>query len=137
MIRSATTDDIPALLVLGEQFHLASPYAHLPFDTVRVTNTLNAAMNDGIVVVHGDPVDGMAGAIKGPLWFADGFAAQELFLWGRGGKELRLALEAWARREGCGTFSMVCLENERFPVISRMYRMAGYHPTEHHFVKSL
>jgi len=137
VIREATIDDVPRLIELGRCFHAASPYNAMEYDASRVKQTLESVLESGIVVVSGNPVDGMAAAIKAPMWFTDGLAAQELFLWGSQGKGLRMALEAWASAEGCETFSMVCLENERTPTLVRMYRMAGYHPTERHFVKAL
>jgi len=137
IVRRAAKDDIPRLVELGLLFHAKSPYSVMTYDPERVALTLESALESGVVVVHGHPIDGMAAAIKGPMWFADAYAAQEVFLWGRGGKEMREALEEWAREQGCETFSMVCLENDRMPTVARMYRMAGYRPTEHHFVKAL
>lgn len=137
IVRKATEQDIPRLVELGLSFHEKSPYCHLAYDAERVVLTLKSALEGGAVFVHGKPIDGMGAAIKGPLWFADGYVAQELFLWGRGAKQIRESLEQWAKSEGCETFSMVCLENDKMPAMARMYRMAGYTASEHHFMKAL
>lgn len=136
-MRLATPDDIPAIVELGRLFHERSPYSSKPYSEQRVANTLLSVIENGIVVVSGHPIDSMGAAIKGPMWFTDGFAAQELFLWGPSGKMIREALEAWATDQGCESFSMVCLEDGKAAQMTRLYRMAGYVPVERHFLKAL
>lgn len=136
-MRKATESDLPALLELGKQFHAASPYSELPYDAERVANVVKSVIETGTVLVSGSPVHSMGAAIKGPMWFSSGVAAQEMFLWGPHGKQIREGLEEWAADEGCVSFSMVSLENEKSAQMARLYRMAGYAPKEHHFVKAL
>jgi hypothetical protein len=50
---------------------------------------------------------------------------------------MREAIEAWAKAQGCEQFAMICLENERAPLMARVYRRAGYRATEHHFMRAL
>lgn len=129
-MRKATYEDIPQLIEWGREFHAASPYADREYSPERVENVLKGMINTGIVLISDK---GMAGALKAPLWFADGDIAQELFWWGDA--ELREGLEDWAKSEGVAGFTMVCLENEKAPVLSRLYRMKGYALTEHHFLR--
>lgn len=128
----ATEADLPQIVAWGERFHAASPYSHLPYDGEKVAATVSGLMQTGIVLIS---ETGMAAAVKGPLWFSEGEAAQEVFWWGDA--SLRQGLEDWARREGCQSFSMICLENAKAPVMARLYRMQGYTPCEHHFMKVL
>jgi len=141
LIRRATPEDIPALVELGKKFHAASPYAHLPYVPERVASTVAHILEAGCVMVSDvDGVRGMSAAMAGPMWFSDVPAAQELFWWSDGSgeaHELRAALEAWARDQGCALFVMVCLENEKAPVLARLYRRDGYQPVEHHFIRRL
>jgi hypothetical protein len=131
-VRRAVESDIPQLIQWGSEFHAASPYADIPYAPERVEATLRQVMQTGIVLVS---ETGMAAAMLGPLWFSEGVAAQELFWWGDAG--LRDGLEEWARENGASLFAMVCLENEKAPVLCRFYRMQGYRPVEHHFLKVL
>lgn len=141
MIRPATPQDVPALVELGRFFHAASPYAHLPYVPERVATTLQHLMVTGFVVVSEvDGIKGMSAAMAGPMWFSDVPAAQELFWWSDGSgeaHELRAALEDWAKDQGCALFVMVCLENDKAPVLARLYRRDGYQPVEHHFIRRL
>jgi hypothetical protein len=144
MIRPATPEDLSAIVSLGAKFHAASPYADIAYDPGKVAETVSGLMETGVVVVceQGGTVKGMAAAMKGEVWFASGStSAQELFWYaedcGIESHGLRLALEQWAADEGCSGFSMICLENPKMPTLSRLYRMAGYRPIEHHFLKVL
>lgn len=128
----ATEDDIPRIVEWGRQFHAASPYRALPYAPESVAAAVRSLMEGGIVLISDK---GMAAAMMGPLWFSDGLAAQECFWWGDA--SLRQGLEDWARSRGCSTFSMICLENEKAPVMARLYRTQGYQPCEHHFMKAL
>lgn len=131
-MRKATPDDIPQLLVWGREFHAASPYRERPYSAERVSNVLRHMMEHGVVLIS---EKGMAGALKAPMWFTEGEVAQELFWWGDA--SLRQGLEDWAEEQGCVAFTMVCLENDKAPALSRLYRMNGFQMTEHHFMKGL
>jgi len=141
VIRPATSDDIPHLVELGGKFHAASPYAHLPYVPERVAATVQHLLGAGHVVVSDvGGIKGMSAAMAGPMWFSDVPAAQELFWWSDGSgeaHELRAALEKWAKAQGCALFVMVCLENDKAPVLARLYRRDGYQPVEHHFIRRL
>lgn len=131
-MRRATEADIPQILAWGREFHAASPYSALPYSPERVEAAIRQVMQAGIVLVSDK---GMAAAQMGEIWFCEGIAAQELFWWGDA--SLRAGLEDWARENGASLFAMVCLENDKTPVLSRFYRMQGYRPVEHHFLKVL
>lgn len=128
----ATEADIPRILEWGRQFHAMSPYSDMVFAPERVEATIRNLMEIGVVLISDT---GMAAAVMAPLWFSEGLAAQEVFWWGDAA--LRQGLEDWARASGCATFSMICLENEKAPVMARLYRMQGYQACEHHFMKVL
>ena len=136
-MRTANEGDIPALIELGRLFHSRTPYGNLAYDPNRVADVLRNVMATGTVIVSGDPIHSMGAAIKGPMWFSTGEAAQELFLWGQDGKMIRTGLEDWAADQGCESFSMVCLEDDKAVQMTRLYRMAGYRPVERHFLKAL
>jgi hypothetical protein len=136
-VRLAVEADIPAIVELGRLFHARSSYADKTYSPEKVTATVKAVIETGTVLVSGDPIHSMGAAIKGPMWFSEGDAAQELFLWGPDGKMIREALEAWATDQGCDSFSMVCLEDDKAVQMTRLYRMAGYKPVERHFLKAL
>jgi len=136
-VRQATEADIPRLIDLGRLFHARSPYRDKFYNPERVAQTLKSVIETGTVFVSGDPIHSMGAAIKGPMWFSEGEAAQELFLWGQDGKMIREALEEWATGQGCESFSMVCLEDGKAAQMTRLYRMAGYQPAERHFLKAL
>lgn len=131
-MREATEQDIPQLLVWGRKFHANSPYKDREYNPERVSNVLRHMLEHGVVLIS---ETGMAGALKAPLWFTDGDVAQELFWWGDA--SLRQGLEDWAKANGCVAFTMVCLENDKAPALSRLYRMNGFQMTEHHFLKVL
>lgn len=136
-MRRAVEADIPALIELGRLFHARSPYGNKEYNPERVALTLKSVIETGTVFVSGDPIHSMGAAIKGPMWFSQGEAAQELFLWGPDGKMIREALERWATDQECESFSMVCLEDGKVAQMTRLYRMAGYVPVERHFLKAL
>ena len=143
MIRPADTGDIPALTALGRRFHAASPVSGLSYDPEKVSGVCEALIGTGglFVIEQDGAVKGMAGAIAAQTWFGSATVGQELFWWADGcgaeALELRRALEAWAKEQGCALFSMICLENPKADVLARLYRREGYRPVEHHFLKEL
>lgn len=146
MIRSATTADIPALTGMGERFHEASALGDIvPFDADSFAQTVRHMLHADdafILVLDDNGPRGMIGAMVYPVWFNLAHrAAQELFWWAepdwRGGVDLLWAMEAEAGRRGAGSVSMLCLDGLRDKAIDRLYRMKGYRPMEHSYVKAI
>lgn len=73
MLRAATLEDIPGILVLGRQMHAESWYGYLPFDEEKVAALMGnlIAHEFGFAQVieqDGEIVGGLAGMI-GEFWF--------------------------------------------------------------------
>jgi hypothetical protein len=119
---------------MGEKFHRASG-VEIPFDGPSLIETFEKLMNhdDGILVVS---KTGMAGALVYPAYFnRHTLVAQEIFWWGDG--DLLQALESRARTRGAETLSMISLDGLREDAVGRFYRMNGYRPLEHTYIKRL
>jgi GNAT superfamily N-acetyltransferase len=147
MIRRATSSDIESIVAMGRKFHAASGVsAALPFDgESAVATAMHLMSDDGALFVaeQGARLVGMAGALKYPHYMNLGCTvAQELFWWvepdargGMSGVRLLMALEEWARAEGCKALTMICL-----PIDSPaegIYSRFGYRALEKSFVKEL
>lgn len=82
MIRSATPDDLPALLRLGEVMHRNSTYAHLSYSPERLARTLVRLLEADGGAVFVCEIDGVvAGALPCelvPAYFSDALIAQDL-----------------------------------------------------------
>lgn len=85
MIRPATSQDIPALLVLGERMHAESPrFCHLTFSRARTEQTLlNLIGNPNAflwVAESEEQVYGGLAAIAVPHWASEDLIATDLAL---------------------------------------------------------
>lgn len=150
MIRAATEEDIPDLLRMGREFYAQSgAWPDLAaFDAASVTATLRHLIvsPDGILLAaeQGGSVVGMAGALLYPLWLNTVHrTGQELFWFvapqhrrGLGGR-LLTALERAAKAAGAQSFTMICEADLRADALGRVYRRAGYRPTERAYMKGL
>ncbi len=148
MIRDATEDDIPEILVMGRKFFDLAGWPEIAeWDDASVTATLNHLIgsDDGVLlVVEHDGIVGMAGALLYPFYFnAKHRTGQELFWWAesgaRGREALALfdALEDRAREQGAMSFAMITVEGLRSETLGRYYRRRGYRAAENTFIKSL
>ncbi len=144
MIRDATADDIPAMLAMAERFIVkAWSRASIPYDEDTCTKLL-AGLIDlemGILLIAEDR-RAMLGAMIHPWHFnANVLTGTELFWWAepgcRAGKALKEAAEWRARSLGADTFNMACEHHMRSPALERLYRIDGYQPSEHIFIKEL
>lgn len=111
MIRSATPNDIPALLALGAQMHAESPrFSRLRFSATRLESTLRLLLGSGqflVVAEDGRRVVGGMAAVAMPHWASDDLVATDLALFvapeARGGMvpaRLIKAYTAWAHERG-------------------------------------
>ena len=149
MIRDATEDDIPDLLVMGQKFFDLAGWPEIAeWDDASVTATLNHLIGsaDGVLLAidHGkDGLVGMAGALLYPFYFNSAHrTGQELFWWvepaarGREALELFDALEGRARQQGAMSFKMGTVEGLRSATLERYYRRRGYRASENTFIRS-
>lgn len=82
----------------------------------------------------------MIGVVVHPWHFNQSIlTATELFWWSEGayGGALRRAAETRLRDLGVPTVNMACQHHMRSPALERLYRMDGYEPSEHIFIKAL
>jgi GNAT superfamily N-acetyltransferase len=142
--RTANKQDIPALLGLCKRFFSVSGYAeNMTFHEKSMRRTLEALVQNHIVMVHGSPPVGVLAAVVGPMFFnAKELSVAELFWWvdpeHRGvGTELLSALEAEAQKRGAKRVSMLCLEKLEPEKIGQMYQRRGYSLVEHNYMKEL
>lgn len=149
MIRRATPGDLEALISMGHKFFGASGYADIArFDEASFRATLYQLMGDNavcLVAEIGGQVVGAAGALAYPFYFdASHKTGQEVFWWldpehrgGQTGIRLFADLEAWAREQGCRTFTMIALDAVDAARVGRMYQRCGYRASEHSYIKEL
>lgn len=146
MIREAITEDIPRLVEMGQAFFtdMSMPES-ITFDGETFSRALEVLIegdNGAVFVADEDEVIGFIGGMVFPLFFnARHLTGQEMFWWveeGRrkgAGRDLRIALEEWARGKGAGSFIMVTLESLRPTAVAAIYGRLGYKLTEHHFMR--
>lgn len=143
-------DDLPEILRMGREFtarsHASRLGAYSEANTAEFLRSLAPGSPVAVFLAEDEGrVVGMTGGIVFPLFWADSlFLGQELFWWvdpeARGGsasRMLREALEDWARGLGAKGFYMVALHDENAGRVEKLYRRAGYEPTEHTYLKEL
>ena len=139
MIRQATMDDIEDVLEWGRKFHAYSPWGkRVPINEPdwRATVT-NLLQSDEAAVFVSD--GGFCGGLIFSMYFNHNFRiGQELFWYAdHDGKALREAFEEWAITQGCQALQMSCIADKREPAVRRLFRVAGYMPTETSLMKEL
>lgn len=148
--RSASADDIPALVAMGAKFFAQSGFAGLvPFDDESFAKTLAGLIGDmipGRVIAawHENDIVGMAGFLLAPAYFNFGETiAQEVFLYvddGHrfgAGQKLIDAMEESAIVDGAAILIIASLAGLRDAALARIYTRRGYRPAENSFVKKL
>jgi GNAT superfamily N-acetyltransferase len=148
MIRTATFDDLDALVAMAEKFHVES-YDWLPFEPEYVRENFRARCIDtvdGICTVIDDDgsCHGFLAATVTQLFAAPVKIGIELAMFiepsyrGKWFVALKDEFEAWARWRGCiGTsLSMVQFKSEtRNAAVDRLYRASGYEPYERGYLR--
>lgn len=150
MIRPARLGDLDAMQEMGAQFFAASGLDRwFSYDVASFRNSLEAFIENPFaatfVAEDNGGIIGMAAALAYACWFnRDHITAQELFWWvdpsRRGdthGRELREAMDDWARHRGCRTFEMGALEALRPEVLENYYARLGYGAKERIFCKRI
>lgn len=139
MVRPANEGDRLAVVRLLKESHAAACFT-FPFQAAYAERLFKQHMADGLVLVLGEPAQGvlMARAFEHP--FGAGLWAKETVWYiaptARGRSALRMldAYEAWAREQGCVTIGMASLATND---VSGLYERRGYAPVETHFLKAL
>lgn len=148
-LRLATVEDIPTLIKFARNFHRASPYNLMRFDTEKGRKFLRGIIEGpptfGIVLValkDKKPIGFLVGVCEEPV-FTSSKVAMELGWWieeeHRGTRASALifsAYEDWAFRVGC-----THVQGSYLPGVSKdltnFYKNRGYVQTESSFVKTL
>lgn len=145
MIRSATLDDLPAIVKMGEAFFAESCFSDLVrFDPESFADTarkiINGDVDGSFLVAEG----GMAASVFYSLYVNRLVrAAQELFWYAvpekrNGlGRMLLNALELDAQLKGVNLFMGTATAGLRDEAVGRLYRMRGFNPAEHTYIKRL
>lgn len=140
MIRDATAADMPAMLRMGQAFiEKAWSRIGVGYDEESCTALLNGLIENGLLLVP-DDLSGMIGMVVHPWHFnRNVLTATELFWWSEGkhGAALRETAEDRIRAAGVPTMQMACEHHMRSPALDRLYRMNGFVPSEHIFIKEL
>lgn len=139
MIRAATPGDFPAMLEMAEKFIGKAWAGVAEFDPASCGDLLARLWAEGVLLITEDK-KGMIGVIIHPWHFnAEVKTATELFWWceGRGGPQLRIEAERLAREAGAKTMNMGRMDGMRDNALDRLYRMQGYRPSEHIYIKEL
>jgi len=136
--------DIPALLDMGERFvEKAWTRVSVPFDRETCNDLLRSLidLDNGILLTDAD-LTAMFGALVHPWHFnRHVLTGTELFWWREPGSKSAMAMKAegerLAKALGAKTFNMANQHHMRSPALERLYRMHGYEPSEHIYIKGL
>jgi len=148
-LRLATLEDIPVCMRFARNFHRASPYNTMKFDTIKGEKVLRDIISgnqmDSIIILalHDDkPVGFIVGVANEPV-FSSVKIATELGWWvdpeHRGSRASLLiysAYEDWARRVGCHYVQGAYLPGVS-PPLDEFYKKRGYRQVESSFIKTL
>tara|TARA_B100001013_G_scaffold335553_1_gene254086 strand:- start:724 stop:1167 length:444 start_codon:yes stop_codon:yes gene_type:complete len=146
MIREATKDDIPRLLVMAETFievlykDGAGSISYNPEVLYRLMSDLIEKPDGLLLVSDREGVNGMIGMFVYPHPMSGDMVGSELFWWmspeSRGGPDafrlLRQA-EGWLRELKVPSINVAAPT----PQVARVYERLGYHPFEVHFSKAV
>lgn len=125
-------------------FYRASGYAtYLEFDEEMARRTLQTMIDSDealVLVTEG----GVSAATMVKPFFSDDLMAQELFWWvdpdkrGAGiGRQMREAMEAWARMRRAKVVAMSCLAFAGVEPAKDKFLKTGYTLSEHGFIRRL
>lgn len=136
-VRTATVEDIPALVEMGERFHAMSPHKFMgEYRPEAVANMLAYMAANAILLTNGA---GVIGGVLAPVYFNPGvLMAEESFWWSAArGSDLLEAFESAARDRGAAFVLLSTLHNERSHIIDRVVSRRGYAPVERRYIKEL
>lgn len=123
-MRTATADDIPALVAMGKRFHAQSRQP-MRYDEAAIAALLGKMAGSVFMHEHGCIGGVLAPAYCDPQWIM----AVELFWWAdRDGLQLLRAFEEWAVESGANEIRMTSLAS--LPRADVLLRRKGYAATE-------
>lgn len=139
MIRSATHEDIPALVGMGKQFHAASIDKDIPYDPDGAVSFFKALIGSDMGFVAISETGFVAGLTTTlPQLQKDYLIASECYWWAeRDGNDLIKAFERWAKERGASRIVISHRHDTRNAALSRLYRMMGYEPYEHYYMRAI
>lgn len=127
-------DDVPDLVRMGRDFHSYGIWRDHEYAPQAVETFLVNLLDKGAIF---RTETGMCGGMLYPHWFSpSALMAVELFWWAKeGGSELKQAFEDWGREMGAVGCQFSAMADDKLPIMSRMFRRAGYQPVETGFLK--
>lgn len=148
-LRLATLEDIPVLLRFAKNFHQASPYRSMRFNTEKGRKFLEGIISgrntEGIVIValkDDVPIGMLVGSCAEPV-FSSAKIATELGWWieeehraTRASILIYSAYEDWAMRVGCTHVQGAYLPGVS-PDLDQFYKSRGYSQVESSYLKVL
>lgn len=144
MIRNATHDDIPAMLVLGEAMHAESRFAHRTWQTEKVRALMAWLIDDadGLMLVYdhqGVPVGGFLGMVQ-DHWCTDSRESCDLALYVlpafRGtiaAARLLMKYREWARGRGAESRLLGITTGVDLATSTKLYERIGFQHVGHLF----
>ncbi len=136
MIREATVEDLPDLMVMGKRFHDASG---LPgsFSALACGAFVAALIDSPAGAVFRSDKGVIMGALTPSYCAPDWKMAVEMAWWAEDGKGLALLkrFEEWARDTGANEIRMTSLANLAEDRVRKIFERAGYAPAEISFRK--
>ena len=139
MIRLATHDDIPALIEMGREFVAQSSDAIVPFDEAGTVDMFRSMIDADAACVFISDDGFICGVITALPYLSKKFTvANECFWYAESsGSDLFEAFERWAVQSGASRAIISHRHCSRTPSFERLYRMRGYAPHEHYYVRDL
>lgn len=148
-LKLATNEHIDSILYLLKEFYKSSPYAHLPYDDLKVheliTTLLTSSKEDKIIILgikDNIPIGLIIGQTTQSV-FANQKIGLELAWWvdpeHRGssiGLKLLRAYEDWCLRVGCQIIQMSLLGPSQ-AILGPIYERLGYRLIEQAYFKEI
>ena len=144
MIRSATLDDVPAIVEMARKFYATTDYANFaPFDETAMTHLVAGLVDHVLLVAETDnQLNGMVGLMVSPFVFSPSqLFATEIVWWvepearNNGvGIELLRAVEPACKAKGCQSIQMMHLATSPKQA-GLLYQRLGYKHSETSYFK--
>jgi hypothetical protein len=144
MIREATEDDIPEMLMMGKDFITSTSYKDvLSFNETQLATLLRGLIekDTGLLLVAVDShIKGAIGMVVHRHPMSNELVSSEAFWWmnkddraGFDAVRLLLKAEVWVKSQGARWAHMVA-PNQK---VGRFYERLGYVPLETHYTKAV
>ncbi len=149
MIREAVESDIPRIVEMGARLTAQSSYVGIvDYDSNSAALTVKELIesDNGTVLVyeHEGTVVGVVAAIIFPFYLnRNHMTAQELWMWvdpehrGHTGRYLMAAFEKTVKKKGVQSLSVTAQHSIKPEATGRLYRRAGFQPTDHSYMKRI